>query len=245
MKKRVFALAAAACMAFGFAACDGDLNLTGSMDLVVASVDGDQPYAVGDSIKFQSALSNVKMDTIVLSDSTLGVDTTIYNLDAGTLMVGAMDNIATADFESLTFPLCGINLRGDETKTYNISSPVDDINFFKYLNDSDINSIIASGLQVGDELGNLFALAVSEEAFYIGYEGSIKITHFGNDGSTVDGTIQNVKAIYVTVKQLEELAKSDGSIDLTGYFPTATFNGTISSRRLPLDAILNALEENK
>lgn len=232
-------------MAFSFTACEDGLGLTGSMTLVVSDVEGTQAYVDGDTIKFKSALSNVKLDTLDIIDTNLGIDTTLYNIDAGTIMVGAVNNITEASFEALTYPLCGINLRGDEAKTYTISSPVEDINFFKYLNTTDVNAIIAEGLQLGEGLGNLFAVAVSEDAFYIGYEGSIKITKFGGDGSTVDGTIDNVKAIYVTVKQIEELAKQDESVNLKGYFPSATFNGKISSRRLPLDAVLEALEESK
>ena len=249
MKKRVLAIAAAAALAFGFTACD-DTNLMGSIKLVASNpvagtVSSTQPYANGDSIIFISALSNVKLDTVAITDSTLGIDTTVYNVNAGTMIVGSVDNITKADFESLTYPLCGINLRGEEAKAYTISCPISDLAFFQYLNDLDVDALIANGLNYAGMLGNLFAIAVSEESFYIGYEGTVDITKFGGDGSTVDGTLKDVKCIYVTVPQLEELVKNGTSGDLTTYFPTVTFNGTISSRRLPLDTVLKALEENK
>lgn len=249
MKKRLLAIAAAAAMAFGFSACENS-DLFGSIKLeasnaVAGTVSSTQAYAAGDSVVFMSALSNVKLDSLAVVDTTLGVDTTVYNLDAGTLIVGSVENITKADFESLTYPLCGINLRGDQAKTYPISCPIDKIEFFKYLDTSNVNNLIANGLSFNDEMGNLFAVAVSEDAFYIGYDGNVVISKFGGDGSTIDGKLDNVKCVYVTVQQIEALAKLETVPNLDTYFPTITFNGTITSRRLPLDTVLKALEDSK
>ncbi len=249
MKKRVLAIAAAVTMVMGMSSCT-DTNLLGYINLeasnpVAGTVSSKQAYANGDSINFMSALSNVKTDTLYISDSTIGVDTVLYNLNVGALIVGSVDNITKADFESLSYPLCGINLRGDEAKNYPISCPVDDLSFFKYLKNADVNTLIAKGLSYNDELGNLFAIAVSEDAFYIGYDGNVNITKFGGDGSTIDGKVENLKCIYVTIPQLEELVKKDDVSNLSSYFPTITINGTVSSRRLPLDTVLEALEQSK
>lgn len=250
MKKTFLAIATAVALALGFTACEGgdDFGLTGHINLVASNASGEQHYAAGDSIKFKSALSNVKLDSIAITIQEAGVDTVVYDVNAGTVIVGSTDNIVTSSFESLTYPLVGINLRGTDAKNYSISCPIDDFSFFEYLDTSDVNKLISNGLMLGEELGNLFVLAVSEHAFYIGYFGSVNISKFGVDGSTVEGTVKNLNCIYVTEDDITTIANMSeaerASINLATYFPTIVLNGEIVSRRVPIDTVIAALEEN-
>ncbi|MBR1784492.1 MAG: hypothetical protein IJ760_03520 [Bacteroidales bacterium] len=245
MKKSILAIAAAAAMALAFTACDPDdtLGLTGKVTLYASQVEGTQAFADGDTIRFKSALSNVKFDSTVVYDG----DSIALDIDAGTLMIGSTKNIVSGNFDDLGFPLMGVNLRGETTGTYKISCPVEDYAFYEYLMTTDWNAMLVDGLVIDDVVGNLFVIAADAEAYYIGYEGEVEITKFGDNGSTVDGTVNNVKAIYITLPQIEELAamseEDRANVKLVGYFPTATFNGEIESRRVPIDAVLQALEE--
>lgn len=248
MKKSILVLAVAAMCAFSFSACDelGDLDLVGHINLTATNpTGGEQAYADSTELAFKSAMSNVNIDSVYID---AGEYAGTYDLHAGTVMVGTTQTLISNDVANITFPLCGINLRDTVVGTYTISCPVDDFGFFEYLNAADVNTLITTGLEIGGELGNLFAVAVSEDAFYIGYSGSINISAYGrNELSRVEGTVNNVDAIYVTVSQLEALMNmpaSERPSDLAAYFPHITFNGAISSMRADISTVIDALNEN-
>ncbi len=250
MKKRFFAIAAVVACLFSMSSCDGinwdDMfdNLTGHITLMASSPQnaqsGAQPQGIdlNDSIRFKSAISNVTADTIYYDGQA------IPDVNFGTLMVGTKDNILTNDIANLTYPLVGIHLNGNTVKVYNVSCPLN-FDFIEYLDTTDINQMIAAGMAFGND-NNLFAVAVSEDAYYIGYTGNVNITKFGDEGSLIEGRVNNVRAIYVTKQQIETLADmSDAeraAIDLETYFPSVKFNGEISSRRTNIQAVLDALE---
>jgi hypothetical protein len=237
MKKNVLVLAALVAGACCFTACDDlvEMDLVGHINLTTSNATaGDQAYADGQTLNFKSALCNINIDTALL--------------DAGTVMVGATQSLVSNDVADITFPLCGINLRDTVPGQYAISCPVTDFSFFEYLNESNVNMLITRGLAIGDQLGNLFAVAVSDTSFYLGYSGAVNITAFGTDPlSRVQGTVSNVEAIYLTASGLEAIANMSAAdranIDLTTYFPHITFNGDISSIRSDIDAVMQALED--
>ncbi len=248
MKKRVMALATAVICAFGLASCDDEsLNnlieqsdLAGHVTLYVSNAQEGQMYQDGDSIRFKSAVSNVRFDTVFIDSSHVG-----YDLTVGTLMVGTRDNAIT-HAEDLQPPFLGINLRDTNTGVHRISCPIDKIEFFRYLYESNIESVILSGVDFGPIIGNLFAVAYDEHCYYIGYSGAITINEFGVQNSLVTGTV-NVNAIFITDTELEELVNHEEDyigVDLSDHFPTVTFTGEISSRRADIAAVVNALEHD-
>jgi len=253
MKKSILALAVAAMCAFGFTACEdfGDMDLVGHINLTatnpVAGLPGlTQAYVDSTSLHFSSAMCNVTLDSFLVE---AGEYTGTYDIHAGTVMVGTTQTLISNDLANLTFPLCGINLRDTVPGTYPISMPIDDFSFIDYLDTTNVNSIITTGLAVGENLGNVFAVAVSDNAFYLGYSGTITISSYGStDLSRVTGTVNNVEAIYITLEQIEYLASLNAeqraSFDLATYLPRITFNGEISSMRADIDAVLTALEQN-
>lgn len=253
MKKNLLVIAAAVASAFTFNACEEGqtMDLFGSINLVATNpVDTwtglTQPYADSTVLNFGSALCNVDIDSVMVGDGEDSVS--VYDVYAGTIMVGTTQNLLSNDVANLTFPMCGVNLRDTVTGTYEISCPIDQFSFYQYLDTTNVNSLITSGLEIGDELGNIFAVAVSEDAFYLGYSGTITITSFADHNyRRVEGTVNNVNAVYVTADQIAALAQMPeeqrADIDLASYLPHITFSGTISSMRANIGVILEALEE--
>ena len=247
MKKSVLALAIAAMCAFGFTSCDDPLamDLVGHINLTATNpTGGDQAYADNTTVNYTSAMCNVNIDSVYID---AGEYAGTYDIHAGTVMVGTTQTLLSNDIANLTFPLCGINVRDTNTGTFDINCPVSDFGFFQYLNETDVNVLITTGINYSDSLGNLFAVAVSDEAFYIGCSGSITISSYGrNELSRVVGTVNNVDAIYVTVPQLEALMNmpaADRPTDLAAYFPHITFNGDFSSMRADITTVMDALNE--
>ena len=250
MKKSLLAIAAAAVFAFGFTSCDMDLddllndeelNLTGHITLTTANPSGTpQAYGQGDTIRFKSAACNI---TEAIQDS-LG-----FTTNAGTVMVGTFDNLLTSNNSqaNLSFPLVGINLRGTSAQNYTVDCPVDDLGFFQYLHETDVNLLITRGIMYTNCHGSLFAVAVSDTSYYIGYDGNINITNFGVEGDVVEGTV-NVNALYVTKGEIQRIANDSAYratvVPFSTHFPSITFNGNIASRRVPIEAVIDALEEN-
>lgn len=252
MKKNIITLAVAVMCAFSFSSCDelGDLDLVGHINLTtsnpVAGLPGlTQAYTDSTELNFKSAMCNVHIDSVYIP---AGEYAGTYNINAGTVMVGTTQTLISNDVANLTFPLCGINLRDTVVGTYNISMPINDFSFIDYLDTTDVNSIITTGLAIGENLGNVFAVAVSDSAFYLGHSGSVSITAYGGDFQRVEGTVNNVEAIYITLEQIEYLAslteQQRASFDLAAYLPRITFNGAISSMRADINAVLDALNEN-
>lgn len=252
MKKKLVALAAVVACAFTFGACEefGDLDLVGHINLTATNpVQGlpglTQAYEDSTVLNFKSAMCNVSIDSVYIE---AGEYAGSYEINAGTVFVGTRQDILVNDVAQLTFPLCGINLRDTVVGNYPISLPIDDFSFIDMLDTTNVNTLITTGLAVGGNVGNVFAVAVSEEAFYLGFSGTVSISAYGQDFHRVEGTLNNVQAVYVTLEQLEYLAglspEQRASFDLAAYLPKITFNGSISTMRANIDAIVDALNEN-
>lgn len=245
MKKSVLAIAATLICAFGLTSCDGDMSqleqiieqndLVGHMTLTVSNVNGTQPYINGDTISFKSAVANVKFDTIYLEDGV-----TISNINLGTLMVGTRNNVVTS--EEMQPPYLGVNLRDTNLGDHNISCPIDNLQFFRYLSETEVESLILSGIAF-QGVGHLFAIATDEQHYYIGHSGSITVNSFEAEPGLIKANV-DVNAIYVSNVQLEAIANGQMS---SNDLPTAHFSGEISGRRANIAVIVDALEmqENK
>lgn len=248
MKKRLFTIATAVACMMGFASCDMDLedllndeelNLTGHITLyssnpTAGELGNVQEYGNGDTLRFKSAACN-------LTEATPGFET-------GTMIVATHDNLITNNNEAnLSFPLAGINLRGTSAQNYTVNCPVHDFGFFEYLSNTDVNLLITQGIMYSNYLGSLFAIAVDSNSYYLGYQGNINITSFGEDGDLVEGTV-NINALYVTKDEVERIANDPDYrstiSDISTHFPSITFTGEISSRRVPIQMVIDALEEN-
>ena len=250
MKKSLLALAVIAMCAFSFTSCDTltDLDLVGHINLTATNPTGGTQYYTDSSttLNFSSAMCNVNIDSAYID---AGEYAGTYDVHAGTVMVGTMQTLISNDIANITYPLCAINLRDTNIGNYPIECPVNNIAFFEYLIDTaDVNSLITSSLSAMEGLGNLFVVAVAEDAFYIGYTGNVNVTAYGrNELQRVEGSVSNVEAIYATVPQIEALVNmpaADRPADLISYFPHITFNGTFSSMRADIESVINALNES-
>ncbi|MCR5444449.1 MAG: hypothetical protein K6E96_02040 [Bacteroidales bacterium] len=250
MKKKVLALAAMVACAFAFNACDPDLDLVGHINLMATNPQQgfpglEQAYVDSTALNFKSAMCNVSIDSVSIE---AGEYSGTYDIHAGTVFVGTTQTLISNDVADLTYPLCGINLRDTVVGTYEISLPIDDFSFIDYLDSTDVNTLISSGLSISETLGNVFAVAVSEDAYYIGFAGNVTISNYGAEYHRVEGSVNNVQAIYITAEQIEYLVnltpEQRATVDLAAYLPKITFNGQISSMRANIDAVMQALDEN-
>ena len=252
MKKRFVLVATAVACMFGFSSCDGnildifeDTDILGHITLYTSNPsNGEQAFNGGDTLRFASSMCNVNVDSVAIE---AGEYSGSYDIHIGTVMVGTTENLITGDVANITFPLCGINVRDTVTGTFPISCPITDFSFFEYLDTTNYSSLINTGLTIGNEMGNLFVVAVSEEAFYLGFSGNITISAYGREGALVQGAANNVDAIYVTTSQISQIANMSAAeraqVDLASYFPHLTFNGEFSSRRANIEAVMQALDE--
>ena len=248
MKKTLSVIAVAVALAFGFSACDGeDFGLLGHINLTASNpCFGEQAYIDGQEFEFHSAICNANFSNVTIHNDSLGIDTTL-NGSLGAVFVGLTDNLLSADdFNNITYPLCGINLRDTVVGTYNFTYNID-WSFIESIDTTSLNTLITSGLAVSGSLGNLFAVVASENAFYVAVAGNINVTEFGGNGSLVKGRLNNLVCIYVTREHLNVLrempASQRASLNLLTEFPMITFNGNMESRRASIETVMQALED--
>lgn len=245
MKKTLSVIAVAVAMAFGFTACEDDLGLLGSITLTTSNANGDQAYAADQTFNFHSAICNVNLSNVHIQYDSLGIDTTV-NGSLGAVFVGTTDNILTAeDFNNITFPLVGINLRDTVVGTYQFSYNVN-WSLIEMIDTTNMNRLICDGITYSGMLGNLFVVAASEQSFYLAIAGNINVTTFGRNGETVDASINNMECIYVTRDHIRNLMaltpEQRMAINPATEFPTLTFDGGMSSRRASIETVMQALE---
>lgn len=256
MKKTFTAiLMAAACLAT-LTSCDEDLSdifdnddVLGSITLTTSNAAGTQIYGNDSTITFKSSIGNVNLRQLDIDIDTMGVDfdTTLLNINAGTIFVGVNGANITSNTANINWPVCGINLRDTVAGTYRISVPVDNFDFLEYIDTTSINSMITTGLNFQGRPSNLFAVAAGREAYYIGFAGSINVTSFPGVGNNVEGTINNVRAFYITLDHIRQLlamsAEERAGINLATTLPSITFNGTFASLRANMTSVINRVNE--
>lgn len=256
MKKRFLALLTAVACLTALTSCDEDLtdifgsdDALGHITLTTSNAMGEQSYSNDMTIEFKSAICNVNNRTIEVDIDTLGVDfdTTLLNVNAGSIFVGVSGVDVTTNTANINWPICGINLRDTLTGNYVIDLPVDNFDFLEYIDTTSINSMITSGLNFRGRPCNLFAVAASRDEYYIGYSGSVNITAFEGAGTLVEGTLNNVRAVYITREQIEALLamtpEERDAVSLSTTLPRITFNGTLSSLRANMTSVINRVNE--
>ena len=250
-------LMAMACMAV-FTACDEDItdlftddDVLGNITLTTSNANGPQLYANDTTLQFKSALCNVNMRNVSVSvnvdELDFEYDTSNINVNAGAIFVGVTGNNITSNTSNIDWPVCGINLRDTLPGSYFVCVPVTTFEFLNYIDTTSINSMITAGLQYKDLPFNLFAVAAGREAYYIGYRGFINVTAFGGNGTMVEGTINNLKAYYITLDQIRALLaltpEERSQITLAETLSSVTFNGSFSSLRANMTSVINRLND--
>lgn len=243
MKKSFTTIALAVACMFGFSACDeADLedilnssNALGHITLTTADPsEGTQAYNGGENLNFKSAVCHVFVD-----------EHGVPIVDAGNIFVGTTESVVNENVTT-TFPICGLKVYGHEAGDYAITCPVQSFDFIDQISHMGIYRLMRFGIVFANQPQNLFVLAASEDGYYIGYEGTIHVSQFGAEGELVEGTLDNVKALYITKQEFKAIANmepGDRPQDLTTQFPHITFNGEISSRRVTTEQVVSALEE--
>jgi hypothetical protein len=254
MKKTLFVIAVAVAMAFGFTACEDDLGLLGSINLTTSNANGEQAYVDGQTFNFHSAICNVNLSNVHIQYDSLGIDT-VVNGSLGAVFVGTTDNLLSAeDFNNITFPLVGINLRDTTPQAHNgnyaIHIPMveGDFSFIDSLNENNWNYYLTNtNIRIDGEPANIMVIAVSEDEFYVCYDGNIHIDEWATVGNRIQGQVQNVKAFRVTRESLPALLDlpERATTLLSAYLPTVTLNGVISSPRMPSEnvSVIEALDQ--
>jgi len=255
MKKKFLVIATAVACMFGFTACDQDTsalqdaahqlagqNMLGHIYLVPSDHQSGTMFMTNhaavnvDTMKFKSAVCNARFTYEGnLSDSNVAVN-------AGALFVGTYSDMLAEATGEINFPMVGMNLRDTVPGDYAISDVTGDFSFVSNLNDNNWKYYLTHN---DVQYGNIMIVAVSEDDYYVCYEGNIHIAKFDAIGSIVEGAVQNAKAYYVTKAQLQILlALPQTQRDyLYNLLPHVTFNGEISSRRANINDVINALEE--
>ena len=246
MKKTLSFIAVAMVLAFGFSACEEDLGLLGRITLTTSNAIGDQAYANDQTIEFNSAICNANFSNVAIHIDSLDIDT-VLNGNLGAMFVGLTQNLLSADdFGTITYPLCGINLRDTVAGTYTFSYDIN-WNLVEQISNTTINKMITDGMAQSNQMGNLFVVAASETAYYVAVGGNINISEFSGNGGLVKGTVNDVTCIYVTSDHLETLmampASQRESINLLTEFPLVTFNGSLESRRASIQTVMQALDD--
>lgn len=245
MKKTLSVFAVAVAMALGFTACEDDLGLLGSINLTTSNANGEQAYVDGQTFNFHSAICNVNLSNVHIQYDSLGIDT-VVNGSLGAVFVGTTDNLLSAeDFNNITFPLVGINLRdtvvGEYQFRYNVTWSL-----IEMIDTTNMNRLICDGINYAGMLGNLFVVAASNSSFYLAIGGDINVTNFGRNGETVDASINNMECIYVTREHIQNLMaltpEQRLAINPAVEFPTITFNGGMQSRRASIETVMQALD---
>lgn len=239
MKKSIFAIAAAVACMFTFSACQPEdqdqlLQLAhqaleneslGSIYLVPSYLQNGtfyqqnhQSVVAGDTMRFNSAMC----DTNFTYEGT--------NVYPGVLFIGGNIKLKENNDVEINFPLLGINLRDDLHQDYPISNVTGDFTFVNHINEYNWKYYLTHN---DIEFGNMMIIAVTEDDYYICYDGNVHINEFSAMGTIVSGAIQNVKAFYVTKDQLAILVNlpSQQRDYLYTLLPHVTFNGEIASRR--------------
>ena len=148
----------------------------------------------------------------------------------------------------------GINLRDTTPElnngNYAIRIPMveGDFSFIDSLNENNWNYYLTNtNIQIAGEPANIMVIALSEDEFYVCYDGNIHIDEWAAVGNRIQGQVQNVKAFRVTREILPALVAlpERATTLLSAYLPTVTFNGVISSARMTSEnvSVIEALDQ--
>ena len=246
MKKSILLIAAAVVCMMGFSACEGesvDISQLSGTDMLghIYLTPSNQSDGFGgyhnaaimsnDSVKFNSGLCCVKLNTT-------GVGVGVDELDLGTLFFGSERDIL-------------VNSKPQaHNGNYAIHIPMveGDFSFIDSLNENNWNYYLTNtNIRISGEPANIMVIAVSEDEFYVCYDGNIHIDEWATVGNRIQGQVQNVKAFRVTRESLPTLLAlpERATTLLSAYLPTVTLNGVISSPRMTSEnvSVIEALDQ--
>lgn len=204
MKKRLLTLAAIVAGMFTFSGCDPD-SLTNVVDDIVNDLMGTMSLNVTNTTNPNNQQQRYFTgDSIVVSSMCNAMNGSVPSV----LYVGTSSDLLTqvtnAEEEfTLTFPIVGINLKGDSAHIvgeHHLDFPLDSIEFLLNLNWQNLLTDSTGEIE-------LFVIACDTASCYIGISGTITVDNFDSVGSTSRGSLQNVLCYYVDeakVMQLED-----------------------------------------
>ena len=189
MKQKILALAMAVSAMFAFSACELDgledlidtNSILGRIDVTTSNGQDGVTYEDGTTIRFMSSLCNA-----VVTDTSLH-----------TMVLATQRNLVDDNAYELSYPLIGMKLFDTVAGVYTINHVMS----YEFLISVDWKHLLTAN----DTVGNMFVMAVDEDGFYFGMNGSIELTKYNGMGTMVEGTINNLQAVYMSRSRMTAL----------------------------------------
>lgn len=189
MKQKILALAMAVSALFAFSACEIDgledlidtNSILGRIDVTTSNGQDGVTYEDGTTIRFMSSLCNAVV-----------TDTSLY-----TMVLATQRNLVDDNAYELSYPLIGMKLFDTVAGVYTINHVMS----YEFLISVDWKHLLTAN----DTVGNMFVMAVDEDGFYFGMNGSIEISEYNGMGTMVKGNINNLQAVYMSRSRMTAL----------------------------------------
>lgn len=232
MKKLLFS-AMALFAAMALVSCDPSEivdSISGNVSLTASCEGVDNLYADGQTLSFSSSVTDLVVDSAT----------------AEMLFLSANINLTESD-ASIAAPYLGFVIADTATGTYQIDNVMTPENIARFTPQNFLTSVTGN---------NVFVLVANDTTLYIAKEGSITLTSYPSVMlETAEGTFNNVKCYYATdsrmayIKNLLNDANAGdpaaiatlATLNVEELFPTVTFNGTFSSRRMVIETLLESM----
>lgn len=189
MKQKILALAMAVSALFAFSACEIDgledlidtNSILGRIDVTTSNGQDGVTYEDGTTIRFMSSLCNA-----------IVTDTSLY-----TMVLATQRNLVDDNAYELSYPLIGMKLFDTVAGVYTFNHVMS----YEFLISVDWKHLLTAN----DTVGNMFVMAVDEDGFYFGMNGSIEISEYNGMGTMVKGNINNLQAVYMSRSRMTAL----------------------------------------
>lgn len=189
MKQKILALAMAVSALFAFSACEIDgledlidtNSILGRIDVTTSNGQDGVTYEDGTTIRFMSSLCNAVV-----------TDTSLY-----TMVLATQRNLVDDNAYELSYPLIGMKLFDTVAGVYTFNHVMS----YEFLISVDWKHLLTAN----DTVGNMFVMAVDEDGFYFGMNGSIEISEYNGMGTMVKGNINNLQAVYMSRSRMTAL----------------------------------------
>lgn len=189
MKQKILALAMAVSALFAFSACEIDgldelidtNSILGKVQVTTSNGEAGVTYVDGTTLRFNSSLCNAVI-----------TDTSLYTM----VLATERDLVDNNEYE-LSYPLIGMKLFDTVAGVYNINHTMS----YEFLISVDWKHLLTAN----DTVGNMFVMAVDEDGFYFGMNGSIELSEYNGMGTLVKGNINNLRAVYMSRSRMTAL----------------------------------------
>lgn len=241
MKQKILALAMAVATLFAFSACEIDgledlidtNSILGRIDVTTSNGEDGVTLEDGTTIRFMSSLCNA-----VVTDSSL------Y-----TMVLATQRDLVDDNTYELSYPLIGMKLFDTVAGVYTINHVMS----YEFLISVDWKHLLTAN----DTVGNMFVMAVSEDGFYFGMNGSIELTEYNGMGTMVKGNINNMQAVYMSRSRMTaldqrrtvildsiEILRADSLAIAQQVEQLRTDSATVATQAAALQAHLDSLQNN-